>query len=159
MANDDDDLTPYSLQPEEPKAPRPEPPPSSKEASDKEAEDDAAGYDMVPMPETSEEVAEKVVRGKRSRNRERSLLKEDVLPSKFTLRQGWLDEVFSSSFLPLTLAFTFFFWPIMLPLAIVGAIIAFDSDSRRNAFVTIGFCFLPILVLSCVYCIVSGLGK
>jgi hypothetical protein len=148
--DDDDDLTPFSLQPEAPKEPRPKPPPSTEET-----EDDAAGYDMAPMPETPEEVAEKVVRGKR----ERSLLKEDVPPAKFTLQQGWLDEVFSSSFLPLTLAFTFFFWPIMLPLAILGAISAFDSDSRRNAYVTIGFCFLPMLVLGCIYCMVSSLSK
>ncbi len=122
-------------------------------------EETAGGYDVAPLPpeEVVDEAARKIGEHKR-RKRSRSLHKADEVPHPFTLRQGWLDGMFSSTFLPLTLAFSFFLFPLMIPVAVVAAIIAHDAEARRNALLTIGFCFLPVLVLSCVWCIGVGMN-
>ena len=122
-------------------------------------EETGGGYDVAPLP--PEEVVEGEARNigeRKRRKRSRSLQKVDEVPHPFTLRQGWLDGMFSSTFLPLTLAFSFFCFPLMIPVAVVAAIIAHDAEARRNALLTIGFCFVPVLVLSCVWCIGVGMN-
>jgi hypothetical protein len=120
------------------------------------SEEIVGGYEMAPLPpeEAVEEKAKKVGQETR-RKRSRSILQADEVPHPFTIRQGWLDGLFASTFLPMTLAFCFFFFPLMLPVAVAAAIIAHDAEARRNALLTIGFCFLPLLLLCCV-CGISG---
>src|SRR5260370_41843650 len=103
-------------------------------------DDDAGGYDLAPLPpeDRVDELAEKVHKHKRGK-RSRSVEKADEVPSPFTIRQGWLDWMFASTMLPMTLAFAFFLFPRMVPLAAFAAIIAHVKEALENALLTIGF--------------------
>jgi hypothetical protein len=122
--------------------------------------DTADGYDVAPLPPEArdEELAEKVHKRKRGK-RSRSVLKADEVPHPFTIRQGWLDSLFETTMLPIMVGVAFFFGPLLLPVVIFGAIIAHDNECRKNAFILIGFCFLPVLLMGCLFCMVKAMGQ
>jgi hypothetical protein len=162
MATEDDDLPGLSpLPPDEEKKSEPVRPRPEDENKDEDEDSDgpAPAYDMEPVPDEHKELAEQMHKRSRRRKRDRSLLKGDKLPSPVTLRQGWLDFLFDTPTLPMMLVFTFFFWPITVPVAIFGAIFAHDTDARRNALTTIGFALVPMTLGCCVMCMFGGMFK
>jgi hypothetical protein len=166
MATEDDDLPdllPSSRDGDKDRAnepPRPEagkeensspPPPEVEEVGP------APAYDMQPVPDEHKEIAEQMHKRSRRRKRDRSLRKDDKLPSPFTVRQGWLDFLFDTPTLPMMLVFTFFFWPLTVPVAIFAAIIAHDADNRRNALMTVAFAAVPVSLTCCMGCMFGSM--
>jgi hypothetical protein len=164
VASEDDDLPDLLPNPRDEKdkesASQPPQPEAEKEdkilpVPDVENKDEAAAYSMAPVPDEHKELAEALHKRSRRRRRDRSIVKgEDRSSSPFTLRHGWIDFLFETSSLPMTLALTFFCFPLMLPVAIFGAISAHDAEPRKNAFVTIGFhlVLVPLFLLCCIGC-------
>jgi hypothetical protein len=133
--------------------------PRREESADSGGEEVSGGYDMAPLPqdEAVKKAADKVGKENR-RKRSRSLLKADEVPHPFTIRQGWLDGLYLSTVWPMTLAFCFFFFPLMIFVSLAAAITAHDAEARRNALMTIAFCFLPMFVLCCVGVIAKSMN-
>jgi hypothetical protein len=133
--------------------------PRREESADASGEEVSGGYDVSPLPADEEikRAADKVGKKKR-RKRSRSLLKADEVPHPFTIRQGWLDGLYISTTWPITLAFCFFFFPVMIFVSIAAAITAHDAEARRNALMTIPFCLLPMFVLCCIVSLAQSLN-
>jgi hypothetical protein len=96
-------------------------------------------------------------RKRRRRRRDRSILRSDEPTTPFTLQQGWLDGLFTGPNLIVCLAVAFFCSPLAFWVALFAAITAADSEARRNAFVVVGFCLIPVLLAGCVVCLGKAL--
>jgi hypothetical protein len=124
-----------------------------------EPEESGQGYDIAPLaPEDRAEELAKKVHGYKRGKRSRSIHKADEVPTNpLLIRQGWLDGVFAGPNLLILLAVTFFFAPIMFPVAVFALITASDADARRNAVTVMAFCLAPVLLLACLYCLATAI--
>jgi len=140
-----------ALRPEEPRSEGPRvPQPSPEEPADVE---ELNRYELGRLPDDGEEIGKKVHERQR-RKRNRSLLLAEKPTSPFTIQQGWLDGCFSIPTVVFMLILAVFFSPLVFPVALFGAITAFDPEARRWAYYTMGFCLLPFLLIGCIYCMI-----
>jgi len=142
MAHDDEEF-----QDEPPRQPR----------RDHDEPSDADEKELPYPPQKDDELEQPRRRKRRRRRRDRSILRSDEPTTPFTLQQGWLDGLFAGPNLIVCLAVAFFCSPLAFFVALFAAITAADAEARRNAFVVVGFCLLPLLLAGCVLCLGKAL--